>query len=1202
MTPRYGAFGFGSGLLYGGALSTSTGSSTGSTGSTSAPSTASAVRPREGSWLERLEVWSDAQAAGGTRLAVIQAWVSATDKITLAGIETAQFQLLRSLDKWSYITERRVIRTVFRSGGWKEWRIVGIKQGRTAEGLTGSVQCEGIRYDLGQGLVTRTEANGDVNPYFELYGLHPLNHASRAIESAPSHFRLGYVSTGAQNIDVVYDWDTPLSALSEIATQSGLELDVVQGSTKYTVQMVDAIASTIPHIYLRHAMNLIGTERDADVRQTMATRVYPKGGGDQGDRISISDASWVVSSVSSKTVYLSTVDGSPIRFGSQLNGLYARPISGSPSASTLRAVVTSRSTDQAIVLAGASHGITAGDRVLFRVGTSEAALVYLQDPAAVATYGTVVKVLDRPDIPPIDNLVANPFLEGAMSFGAPSGWGVVGSVITSANTNTLHRRYGTQSVRVIASSSNAGLQTDPITIFPSSDSPFFTGQITLLVKSGTVKLELIDESSTQDGIYPPEGSEPAFTSVRDTWVENLAIAGIDLWQVNSTSVRLRVTALSTIGAEWYMDAAQLTQTAGGADAFYGKRASNSLWIAGNEYLYDYAAPSVSFAVNVADLAREYPDEVPEGIEVGGVVNIIDDDLGLNFRTRVIERMRDLSQPGVTSIVLSNRPEDMSGLGVPGRRGKRTLTPTESKHRRPTVELRRVGSFSTYAAYEVKARTDGELVAAYYATYASSASPGTFTRSPASGWAESGHAVTVNVSRPGAGTPTRSIEVYSIDKTGARSDRLVATVDGSPLADMVSLSVNVRDSDGSARVAASADNDSRWIKVAYQIDYPANLTVYPTESDLTGASTINGRLRGLSTSSTIGWALPAGTVKIGQALRVIAAAFPTKSTDVTNHGSMLWDADIRSDKVPSLLESGSTEGTIYAGHAVTVIDPSTWQAKKLYWRTKSGSGSPGSWTLLDSRSTGALTDGVRYSRTVLLVEKHQSFIEWRLLYDTNDSTGNAVPFISPGFDKGPIPDVAITGNLSTAGSVSADWQGDFDTRSVKIVAKSTGKPTIAAIRAATVRDGRVGTATSLATLTAGQTGWIGCLGYGTTGGGGSESSTAFFTSVTYDPPPPAAATLTVTSFIAYYNGTGMEFTVYWDVTNGSTGNRVAVDFLEQGKALAARSDLAITSSPTTGTKATWTPSTGPIYSARVFYTSSTGGILLTAQSRAILRSS
>lgn len=628
--------------------------------------------------LERLEVRNGPTGSTDTGMVdIIPDVISAITSQEVDGKETYRVGLPILSTAWSSLVERQVLKNVMSDGTIdSEWRIVGLKSARTPGALNGTIECESIKYDLNDTIVSRTEDNADVNNYFELYGLTPTQHLDVILEDAPSHFSAGTVASSAP-VDMVYDWSNPLSAGTELAKLSDLELEADLTSTGYKVNLRAAIGSTASKVFLRYSRNILGVSRDSDSRTNQGTRVYPRGGGDVGDRLKIAEAAWLVTATSTVSATLSTADGRAIAFADQLNSLWVEEPGGT------RRQVTDSTTGQVITI-GAGHNISTDERVKFRTSSGGNQLTFLEDPVQVATYGTFHRVLDRQDIPFVDNLVENPFFTGTYTAGIPTNWSKVGVLTFAESTTALFRRYGDKSLHITATSSGRGVISDSVSITPSSAAPFFTVETAIWVVSGSVKLELIDQTSTQ-GIFPPRDTEPANTTVVGEWVENLVVAGIDMNERSSTGLKLQVTALSTGGAEWYMDAAQITQTAGGGGVFNDGRASNALWIAGNQFLTDNAAPRVTFSVQADDLERLHPDEFSNAqLVVGGTVQVVDADMGLDFQTRIINLQRDLLHPGNSQITLSNRPEDLSGLGIPGRRPKaekpettntRTVNPT-----------------------------------------------------------------------------------------------------------------------------------------------------------------------------------------------------------------------------------------------------------------------------------------------------------------------------------------------------------------------------------------------------------------------------------------------------------------------------------------------------------------------------------------------
>ena len=794
--------------------------------------------------LERLEVRNGPTGSTDTSVVdIIPDVKSAVTSQEVSGRETYLVGVPILSTAWAGLVERQVLKNIMNDGTVdSEWRIIGLKSARAPGQVQGIIECESIKYDLSDTLIGRTESNGDRNNYFELYGLTPTQHLGVILADAPSHFSAGAVGSSAV-VDMVYDWDNPLSASAELAELSELELAVTLTSTGYTVDMPTAIGSTASKVYLRYSRNILGITRTSDAHP-QGTRVYPRGGGDVGDRLKIAEAAWLVTAKSTVTATLSTADGRAIAFADQLNNLWVEEPGGT------RKQVTDSTTGQVITMA-AGHNITTGERVKFRTNSSGDQLTFLEDPVQVATYGTVQRVLDRPDIPLVDNFVENPFFTGTYTAGIPTNWSKVGSLTFAESTSALFRRYGDKSLHITTSSSLTGVISDSVSITPSSASPFFSCQTAIWVVSGTVQLQLIDQTSTQGNVFPPVDSEPAKTTVVGEWVESLAIAGIDMSERSSTGLKLRVLALSTGGAEWYMDAAQITQTAGGGVVFNNGRASNQLWIAGNTFLTDNAAPRVSFTIQASDLERLHPADFSNSkLVVGGTVQVVDADLGLDFQTRIINLQRDLLHPGASKITLSNRPEDLSGLGIPGRRGKATKPETTTESLKPSLQVERTSAGSTSVSFLLTAFSDKTRLALFHRSVGSSGSSTAtaFTRVPTSGWKESGFTTTIEVARPVALDVFKSFESYVLDEIGARSDTEAMVVDGdsNDIAEVTGIEVTF-DAAGDIIVSASADEDTAKMFITVSDGGT------PSDPTTSSTNTITGRTgsRATGVAATVG---------------------------------------------------------------------------------------------------------------------------------------------------------------------------------------------------------------------------------------------------------------------------------------------------------------------------------------------------------------
>lgn len=329
---------------------------------------------------------------------------------------------------------------------------------------------------------------------------------------------------------------------------------------------------------------------------------------------------------------------------------------------------------------------------------------------------------------------------------------------------------------------------------------------------------------------------------------------------------------------------------------------------------------------------------------------------------------------------------------------------------------------------------------------------------------------------------------------------------------ISLSATVQ-ANGDCVVDSVGDFDTASHKIA------ASTSGYPSEATVRGAAALNGR----AVSTTILTGVAHGQIVYISAFGYSSAGGGgTESTALAKTRAALADKPLTPElEVTTETESGAT-GTF----AVTVHDEDG-VSDDLYYRTKSGAGSWGSWTL----KSASPTDATAYSETVSLVEGHLSFIEFRLRY-TIDGQQQPVHAKSSGFDRGTVPDIAVTLSVSDSGVVDALVQGDFDTSSSKAAASTSAFPSATTVRAATAVNGRVATHSSLVTLNEGQTAYVSAFGYSSTGGGGTESTQKMDVKITR--PTTAAARIggnKISESGTVGDATSQTWTVYWLPSSG-----------------------------------------------------------------------
>lgn len=629
--------------------------------------------------LARVEIWTDLAAAAGTRKAFIADVTALSETRQLDGADTLTLRMRRESDAWAEIKEQRVLRVTYSDDTFDEWRMTGLDEERGKDGMIGVLTCASPLLDLARGQIERTEADGLVSSEFELLGLTPSTLMSSIIlPAAPAYFALGTVDPTA-TLDLAFARDTPLSALRELATLTSSELRVRRnGTTTYLVDLLTQIGSTAAVVQLRTAKNITAIKRTTR-SERQATRIYGSGGGEEGSRLTIAGARWKITAIAGLDVTLADPAGGdgPLAFDDQLNGLYLREDGAGSSTLISDSVVAT----QKVIVASVA-GLAVNDIIRIERNATGDDLTYLEDPASKLSYGLVVGVLERQDIPPVRNLVTNPQLNGTYAGGLPSGWTKVGTPTTAEETATLFTRYGSKSCKVTATADGQGIETTAITILPTAAKPYFSWFVPFQIASGRVRVELVDLTNTKT--YPDGTTGKAWSDQQKVWIETGMEAGLDAQAVSSTSVKLRIVADGG-AATFYVDGAQLTQGAE-QEPFYAGTGAGALWQAVNDELLLRGVPEVTIDVDLLDLQRFDKDVFPyDELVLGGTVKVTDADLWATaLSTRIVEIGRDLMAEMETRLKLSNRPEDLTDVLVrPARRRRHPIDADTDI--RPTVQ-------------------------------------------------------------------------------------------------------------------------------------------------------------------------------------------------------------------------------------------------------------------------------------------------------------------------------------------------------------------------------------------------------------------------------------------------------------------------------------------------------------------------------------
>jgi hypothetical protein len=633
--------------------------------------------------FQRLECWSNLQCAGGARQLVLSELVALTETRSVIGEQSLTATLRFSTTLMSTLLEWKVLRVTYADDTFDEWRIVSLGEGRDSAGAAlVVVKALWPEVDLASlGMILRTESDGMVRPDFEALGLTPAQHLSSFILPALSAagatwFAAGTITPTAP-VDVVYAWSTPKAAIDLLATQTGYEFQLRRnGTTQYLIDLIATVGGSASTVLFRAARNLAGLTRQRSAVE-LVSRVYPKGTNEDGVSATMARARWKVTAVDTGLDDVTLADpvggDGPILFDDQFNGKYLRRVSG-----TLDAIVDTFLATQKIRVADASV-YAVNDLVEFRADSSGTDLIALDSPAAIALYGAPkVLPVDRPDIPGTVNLCPNPAQRawaGASSVPADS-WAKVGSCTVTQTTTASFWRTGGQSTRVQTAADGVGLEVGNATIVPTTGRPYFSGYVSLQLAAGKVRLELVASDGATTWVIPSGTEQKAWTNVLNGWVD-LGISGIDLKALGTgaTTVRLRVVQDGAGTADFYVDCAQITQSAGQLPFIEGS-GGTQLWQEGNRVLEQQGTPAVRYDVDILDLNRLNPTTwAADALVLGQTVAVYDAELNIVGSTRALEYTRDLLVNADTKAVLSNRPEDLTDEAVRRSRSRRLMRET-----------------------------------------------------------------------------------------------------------------------------------------------------------------------------------------------------------------------------------------------------------------------------------------------------------------------------------------------------------------------------------------------------------------------------------------------------------------------------------------------------------------------------------------------
>lgn len=654
--------------------------------------------------IRSIELWDRwPQQAGASRLAILSG-VSDPEDVWRVGGEVShsvsvgrgtatapEGTLERALaDDYALIRAGRVLRYILDDGDIRDRRVLEVRDGSDDRGKAALV-AGGYSTSLAKTPPISMQVGG--SRMFRFDGLLSVadqlsNHIMPAITGAGlSFFAVGEVVPTQAPI-VGYDGDNAWSGLKKLADavdcdvwfRPDLEHDVVyidilprdgsiliDGSHERDGEGNLVVSDGKPVISSAFGDQITDPEGPPLVATVNAEIKRTRGGGEQativyglGEENSVlGDALWIVTAKDDDEVELADLGNGPgpIGFDDQLNGLYLE----AANRSTRVAITDSIRATQSVVVSDGSSFIV-GDRVRVCADAGGATLLSLGDPAAIAAFGAIPDTLKRPDIAPTVNLVdnADQSLWTGSSSDPADGWATVGAPTITRETDGAHRETGQYSAKVETTQDGEGLACPLTSLLLTPDDPYASGAMNFKLVSGAVRIEMVATDGVDAWLFPDGQSQRAVTTILGQFVK-AGVAGIDLLSLGASSARMRLVQDGPTPAVFYVDSAQITESAGQLPMVIGS-GPTQLWQAVNQELALRGLGTLRYEGRVVDFQRAEPLVYPHLKLIPGAIHpVTDADLGLIDGVRLLEVREKWSRERDATIVLSTLPSDIRSL-------------------------------------------------------------------------------------------------------------------------------------------------------------------------------------------------------------------------------------------------------------------------------------------------------------------------------------------------------------------------------------------------------------------------------------------------------------------------------------------------------------------------------------------------------------
>lgn len=615
----------------------------------------------------QVEVWSNLQCAGGTRLAAGVPAIRCTESQELGdGIASSRLELEypSAWEGGEHVASGRVIRLAYPNGDFDEFRIDDVVE--HVPRTTTTVTANSVIFDLAHANALISETTAQRTDYEVTKVDTPTNLMDFVRGFAPSYFSLGTITPTAK-VSVTFTWTMPLGAYQSIASAVkaydgvGGELSVRRnGIIGYFLDLT-IYNSSAPSPDIRTGKNLLSLSQKT-VGQQVANRVYPQ--VPWSDQLGIGEHHFIVTAVSTDT-YIAIDDPAfrainPIAEDDALNGLYWVPYNEGASTSTARLITdTVRSTKR--IYMSSTSGIAVGDYGRIARNSTKDTLAYVEKPSSQASVGIRVITLTVPEIA-LDNVLPNASTERWTS-GQIDYWVSNGTVWPAEETSIVYT--GTRSARFQNSTSSGDYNF-------SARAYIWTTRSDLKLMYRVWHKNLRNGAGSAvglqvDGTNPVSGAFtdiiPAQTTERLDWhATTSAEYSVTSGGRRVLEIRIRNTGTTINAARAYIGLVEaLVYQSGTALPSYPILGSNSTggWLRGVNLL---VTDPVTYEVSVADLTRADSSRWPyDQLLLGGNAAVTDTDTGTAASLRVVGLVKDHLNPLASRVTFTQLESRLSGL-------------------------------------------------------------------------------------------------------------------------------------------------------------------------------------------------------------------------------------------------------------------------------------------------------------------------------------------------------------------------------------------------------------------------------------------------------------------------------------------------------------------------------------------------------------